>query len=217
LFYFGGDIMGLIYKISNSINEKIYIGKTCRSLETRWKEHLKDKDNCLKNHNKLYKAMNKYGIENFKIEVLEDNLLDEELGQKEREYIKLYDSYYNGYNCTFGGEGEGIVDIEKLKKLYFEGKSYLEISELSGHTEKTVSQRLRAEGLYSKYNHKGYLNKGKPIIFNNETFDSLTLLAKFLQTNIDVFKEKEITTIIKGISKNAKIGKPYCGYMFYYK
>ena len=102
--------MGLIYKITNCVNQKVYIGKTIRSLDIRWKEHLKDMTNPQKNNNKLYRAMNKYGIKNFTIEVLEDNIEDDLLNAKEQEYIQLFNSYYKGYNCTFGGDGESTVD-----------------------------------------------------------------------------------------------------------
>ena len=93
--------MGYIYMITNEINGKIYIGQTRRSIETRWKEHLKSKDNY-----PIHVAMRKYGIENFTIKELEkcDNQF---LDQKEIEYIEYYDSYNSnkGYNATKGGEG----------------------------------------------------------------------------------------------------------------
>lgn len=58
--------------------------------------------------------MNKYGQENFIIEVIEDNILIELLNEKEKFYIKLFNSFYEGYNLTFGGDGESHVDIEKV-------------------------------------------------------------------------------------------------------
>lgn len=209
--------MGVIYLISNSQNDKVYIGKTIRSIQIRWNEHLKDVHNPLRNHNKLYRAMNKYGIDKFRIDLLEDNIPNEQLGVKEQEYIKRFNSCYNGYNSTFGGEGESSVDIEELKSLLLEGKNFSEIAKITGHTVKTISFRLRQEGFDSPYkNTSGNLNKGKKIKFNDQEFDSLTLLAKFLKTNIEIFQDKKISTIVKGISKNTKLNKPYCGYLFEY-
>lgn len=209
--------MGVIYLISNTENNKLYVGKTIRPLQVRWNEHLKDVYNPQKNNNKLYRAMNKYGIDKFKIELLEDNVPDELLGIREQEYIKKLDSYYNGYNSTFGGEGESSVDIEELKLLLFAGNNFSEIAKITGHTTKTVSTRLRQEGLNSPCkNTSGNLNKGKKIKFNDYEFDSLTLLAKFLKDNVEIFKDKEISTIVKGISKNTKLNRPYCGYLFEY-
>ena len=64
--------MAYIYKITNDINNKIYIGKTNFSIEKRWKEHLKTykRENIEKRP--LYNAMNKYGIEHFHIEQIEE-------------------------------------------------------------------------------------------------------------------------------------------------
>lgn len=208
--------MGLIYKITNKINNKIYIGKTVQPLKTRWKQHLADSKKTSKNHNKLYRAMNKYGQENFIIEVIEDNIPIELLNEKEKFYIKLFNSFYEGYNLTFGGDGESHVDIEKVLQLYYSGKNITEISSITGYTRKTVSSRLKAEGIVIKDLHQGNLNKGKKMLFENKEFNSLTLLAKYLKENVLVFKNKDISTITKGISKNTKKGRPYCGYYFKY-
>ena len=59
--------MGYIYKITNNINGKSYIGKTERTIEIRWKEHLRHIAS-LQDRLPLYKAMAKYGKENFIVE-----------------------------------------------------------------------------------------------------------------------------------------------------
>ena len=56
--------MSYIYKIINDINDKVYIGQTSYSLETRFKEHLYK----VNLDRPLYRAMRKYGIDNFHIE-----------------------------------------------------------------------------------------------------------------------------------------------------
>lgn len=207
--------MGAIYSINNKVNDKRYIGQTIRPIGVRWSEHLRDIHNLQRNDNKLYRAMNKYGVQNFYIEVLEDNISNSLLKEKEKYYINFFDSYYEGYNSTFGGEGESVVDIHLLKELLSLGKDFSEIAEITGHTRKTVSTRLRYEGMNSPHKgSSGNLNKGKAILFNDQEFTSLTLLAKYLQSNIPIFKEKKLNTIIKGVSKNSKIGRPYCGYHF---
>ena len=61
-------MVGYIYKITNLINQKSYIGKTANTVEERWKEHQKD---CMRFPERpLYKALNKYGIKNFSIEAI---------------------------------------------------------------------------------------------------------------------------------------------------
>lgn len=57
-----------IYKITNQINGKIYIGKTLKDISSRWREHCKAAKKVCCEKRPLYMAINKYGIENFKIE-----------------------------------------------------------------------------------------------------------------------------------------------------
>lgn len=95
--------MGFIYKITNITNNKCYIGKTERTIQERWNEHLRHIQSL--SHLPLYRALAKYGINNFIIEPIEecDNLV---LDEAEIKWIKYYNSYgENGYNCTGGGEG----------------------------------------------------------------------------------------------------------------
>ena len=92
-----------IYKITNNINGKCYIGQSIH-LEKRIAEHKavafnKNKANY---HYPIYQAIRKYGIENFTFEVLEECKIDE-LNDKEVFYIKFYNAYSNGYNQNEGG------------------------------------------------------------------------------------------------------------------
>lgn len=94
--------MGYIYKITNNINGKGYVGKTERSIEIRWSEHTRPSR--WKMDLPLYRAFLKYGIDNFSIEEVEecdDTILDE----REIYWINYFDTYKRGYNCTAGGEG----------------------------------------------------------------------------------------------------------------
>ena len=111
-----------IYLIKNKVNGKCYVGQTSRTFETRFNEHFRDlKNNKHLNSNgkpdKLQRAWNKYGEDNFTfdiLEIVEDiNLLNE----KEKYWVDYYDSYYNGYNQTEGGEGTiGYKHTEETKK-----------------------------------------------------------------------------------------------------
>ena len=79
--------MGYIYCITNLINSKRYIGKTTNNIDERFKEHCRDskKERC--NKRPLYDAMNKYGVENFKIEELEYVEDDNKLSEREIYWI----------------------------------------------------------------------------------------------------------------------------------
>lgn len=91
-----------IYKITNNINNKCYIGQSIE-IEHRFQEH-KKLYNWKREKNKiLYQAFQKYGIENFTFEIIE-TCKKEELDKKEQYWINFYNSYKNGYNMTSGGE-----------------------------------------------------------------------------------------------------------------
>ena len=64
--------MGYIYKITNKINGKVYIGLTTTSIEQRWRGHINESKKCDRH---LYASMRKYGIENFNIEIFMNNCL----------------------------------------------------------------------------------------------------------------------------------------------
>jgi hypothetical protein len=95
----------VIYKITNLINGKLYIGQTRNELKKRWLVHKTYAKNCKKyskNRNSyLYNSIQKYGIDNFKIELLDDTAKNaEELSILEIFYINLFKTYNpkNGYN-----------------------------------------------------------------------------------------------------------------------
>lgn len=97
--------MGFIYKVTNNINGKIYIGQTRRSIEERWREHIVD-SYCGKKRGEFpfHRAIRKYGIEAFTIEKI-DECENEILDIRERSWIKRYGSSENGYNVDLGGKG----------------------------------------------------------------------------------------------------------------
>ena len=106
--------IGILYKISNDINSKVYIGKTYNTLENRWRLHISDSKKEKRKTRPLYNAMNKYGIEHFKIEEL-GKYKNGELEKQEILHIEKYDSYYNGYNATMGGDGQLYGDnVDKI-------------------------------------------------------------------------------------------------------
>lgn len=93
-----------IYKITNKINKKSYIGQS-KNIEHRWIAHKSESRlsyNPQYNYS-IHKAFRKYGIENFTFEIIE-NTTPAELNDKEKYWIEYYDSYNNGYNETTGGE-----------------------------------------------------------------------------------------------------------------
>lgn len=105
-----------IYKITNKVNQKVYIGFT-NNPKRRWKNHRNCKDN-----RHLYRAMKIYGKENFEFEILfESEDRDYTLKVMEPYYINLYNSNKIGYNYTTGGENSNTLEkIEKLRQRMIE-------------------------------------------------------------------------------------------------
>ena len=88
-----------IYKITNIQNNKVYIGQTIRPVEKRFHRHLNDAlNNIIDTH--LARAIRKYGKENFSIQIIDTATTQEELNEKERYWIKYYNSVETGYNET---------------------------------------------------------------------------------------------------------------------
>ncbi len=106
----------IIYKATNIINEKCYIGQTVKTLNARISGH-KNSAQKIRDCSYFHNAIKKYGIENFKWEIIDVCNDRKELNEKESFYIKKYNTIHpNGYNLTWGGES-GIPSAETRKKL----------------------------------------------------------------------------------------------------
>lgn len=102
-----------IYKIVNQINGKVYIG-----FDSSWPKRKYSHKYHIKNRNQhIYLAFRKYGWENFNWEVIYQSTDGQHcLNEMEPYFIKEYNSYYTGYNETFGGEGTlGRTSKEETK------------------------------------------------------------------------------------------------------
>ena len=156
------EVYGIIYKITNKINGKSYIGQTTqkRGFTDRYKGsgigiervygHYKKEieNNNTHSHNNyhLFNSIEKYGFENFEvIEIYDIAFSQEELNIKEQIYIKYFDCINNGYNKLEGGQitpynsGEDIwkskycnTQISEAKKMLSENKSFKDIAKLTG-------------------------------------------------------------------------------------
>ena len=122
---------GYIYKITNLINQKAYIGKTINSIEERWKEHKKEAIRQRAENRPLYKALNNYGVENFSVELVEEVDV-KDLSEREIYWIGYYHTYTEGYNATLGGDGKILYDYDLIAELILQDKTYLEISQIVG-------------------------------------------------------------------------------------
>lgn len=130
-----------IYKIENKINQNVYIGQS-NNIEMRWKQH---KINIKNGSQTIYKAIRKYGIENFDFSILEECPL-EKLDEREKYWIEYYNSYEKGYNENLGGQGVRLFTQEFIDQVILkweEGKSISEIAILFKKENYTIQHILR--------------------------------------------------------------------------
>ena len=144
-------VYGRVYIIKNKVNNKVYIGQTKLSVEERWKYHKRASRDKNKIQYKFYKAINEIGIDNFYYEILENNILEEKLEEKEVYYISLYNSFKNGYNSTPGGKGGMIItsklDEKNIINEYLKGKSSVEIGKEYGVCGTTICRILKRNNI----------------------------------------------------------------------
>lgn len=198
--------MGYIYCITNVINNKRYVGKTTNTIEERWKEHCQDfkKERCEKRP--LYDAFNKYGIENFKIECLEEVQDDNLLSEKEIYWIKELETYGSkGYNATKGGDGKILYDYNEVLELYNLGYSAVQVANKIGCERTLVTKVLRAHGIKSRGNSQ--IIEQYDLNDNYiQTFDSTMKAREWLFQN-NITSNKQCRNVIlrccKGENKSA--------------
>lgn len=141
--------MGYIYCITNLINNKKYVGKTIYSIDKRWRQHINDSKKNTCELRPLYKAMNKYGIDNFTIKELEQ-CDDQLLSIKEQYWIDKYNTYQNGYNATLGGDGKIYLDYNKIIQTYQEIQNISKVADIIGCSRDAVRNILHNNNIIIK-------------------------------------------------------------------
>lgn len=150
--------MAYIYKITNLINNKIYIGETMRPINIRWNQH---KSQSFNDHGHgynyhLHAAIRKYGAENFKIEVIEQ-CSDEDRFDEESYLIKKYNTTDPniGYNFVIEGSGSTTYATEDILELWNQGLIVNKIAEQLGCHKSVISDRLKTNGI----THEDIINR----------------------------------------------------------
>lgn len=126
-----------IYKITNTINNKSYIGQSIH-IEQRWQEHLYKSSGC----SLLKYALHKYGVENFTFEVIEECSQDN-LNKREQYWISFYNTFEEGYNLTRGGDGTIKYSIESIYEDYLITQNMTQTAKNIGCHIGTVRRVLR--------------------------------------------------------------------------
>lgn len=211
-----------IYKITNLVNKKVYIGITNNYL-VRWKYHKRNRVPTSKEYNKvLYSAFRKYGIENFKFELIQQDLSVEEGKKMEIKLIKELKtlSHEQGYNVTKGGdhtEAEGAknrnatLSEEQAKDII----TRRENKELFSSVYKDYKHLLKRSGIESIWLGVSWKHLQPEIITKTHASRSLTeenvrAIRKLIKETSMTYSQigKQFNTHAATIS-NIKNGKSY--------
>lgn len=190
-----------IYKITNQLNNKSYIGQSIH-IEQRWQEHLYQSSQC----SLIKYALHKYGVNNFSFEILEE-CSQEKLNEREQYWINYYDSFNNGYNLTLGGDGAILYSVEAVYEDYLKTNSIKQTSKNIGCHENTARRILREYGI-----DKNELQQAKSI----EQIEPTTLQS------IKVYSSIQEAADAMGVDHNAiryaveGIHQTSCGYYWKY-
>ena len=179
--------MSYVYKITNDINNKMYIGQTSQTLADRFHEHLHELKRDRSIGRPLYDAMRKYGSEHFHIEKIEETDTPKE---REVYWIEYYGTFKNGYNATFGGDGKSYIDYDLVVATYRQVKNIGETAKLLGVCYDSVQNILKTKNEPIKSSFDVNITKfSKPInMFDLDgnylrTFVSTSDAARYLIDN----------------------------------
>jgi group I intron endonuclease len=195
-----------IYKITNKINQKIYIGK-----------HASKRKNYWGSGKKIKLAIKKYGKENFDKEIIEQCVDEEQLSVREIYWINFFDARnrLKGYNITEGGDGNSIIcgGYWQNKKLTIEHKKNISLhhADVSGEKNpmfgKTRSElfkeNLRKIKTGLKYSEKTKTKQSKQRIGDNNPNSKLTN-----EIVMEIRKEYENGIITKDLASKYNVNKP---------
>ena len=142
-----------IYRIYNLETNESYVGQTVKDIQYRFKEHIREAKRSLRGEKREFSYFHRlllyYGEENFTVELLEevpDSLADE----REMYWIEYYDSYFQGYNSTKGGQNRPRGELTKESN-----DKWGQVKAGGMNIQEVISQ-----GLYNPY---GNNNAGKKV------------------------------------------------------
>lgn len=165
----------------------------------RLKQHIRDSKRETIENRPLYRAFRKYGYNNFIIEQLEE-CSEKIVNEREKYWIKYYNSYHNGYNATMGGEGSILIDRQLVINTYKQLQNCKETAKQLNVGADTVSKILKSQNIpviSGQEVIKKNASKSVHMLDTNgniiKTFSSLTEAGLYIQ------KIKNITTQVKGI------------------
>lgn len=151
----------LIYKITNDINSKLYIGQTTKTLEERIKSHRNSFVSGKDTH--LYRAMRKYGWEKFHFHTIAEVNDQETLNGLEAFYIAKYDTIRNGYNMARGGS----INIMYSDVIRQKHDDVMRSPEVRDKISKSMKRSYELRGGQTP-EHRAHLSENKKALYASE-------------------------------------------------
>ena len=210
--------MGYIYKITNTLNDKVYIGQTIKTVQKRFTQHKNNSNKEYFSQIVLYKAFNKYGIENFVCEEIEE-VPNDKLDEREKYWIEYYDSYFNGYNSTLGGRTTQLYnwDTDDIIEKYMILKSARAVAKEIGCDHSTIDRILNENGV-KRFTPSQ--QQSKPLYFKKKDeihhFETTREAAEWLIEN-GITKMTNPNLVRQEITSRIRNNKKYFGFEIYYE
>ena len=210
--------MGYIYKITNTLNDKVYIGQTIKAVQKRFTQHKNNSNKEYFSQIVLYKAFNKYGIENFICEEIEE-VPNDKLDEREKYWIEYYDSYFNGYNSTLGGRTTQLYnwDTDDIIEKYMILKSARAVAKEIGCDHSTIDRILNENGV-KRFTPSQ--QQSKPLYFKKKDeihhFETTREAAEWLIEN-GITKMTNPNLVRQEITNRIRNNKKYFGFEIYYE
>ena len=210
--------MGYIYKITNTLNDKVYIGQTIKTVQKRFTQHKNNSNKEYFSQIVLYKAFNKYGIENFICEEIEE-VPNDKLDEREKYWIEYYDSYFNGYNSTLGGRTTQLYnwDTDDIIEKYMILKSARSVAKEIGCDHSTIDRILNENGV-KRFTPSQ--QQSKPLYFKKKDeihyFETTREAAEWLIEN-GITKMTNPNLVRQEITSRIRNNKKYFGFEVYYE
>lgn len=164
-----------IYKITNRINGKVYIGQS-NNCNRRFQEHIRGDERHI---SLIHLAIKKYGIQNFDLEIIEKGI--EDYNEKEKFWIKFYKSNQRdfGYNILDGGQDPPHLEGENSCLSKISNKDFHNIENLiknSDLTFKEIAKKYNLSETYISQINRGIARRNKELVYplrisNNSPFD----------------------------------------------